>query len=78
MTPTTDDIRRACDMLDLAQMELIRFIEADGERHWHRATGLLQDACEALGYDFRPFPKAAPATADSLYDDAAYAAGRGF
>jgi hypothetical protein len=67
MTPTTEDIRRACDMLDLANAALIRFIEADGERHWHRATGLLQDACEALGYDFRPFPKAAPATAEALY-----------
>ena len=67
MTPNQDDIRRACDMLDLATAALVRLAEDDGERHWHRATGLLQDACEALGYDFRPLPKAPPATAESLY-----------
>jgi hypothetical protein len=66
MTPTTDDIRRACDMLDLANAALVRLADGD-DRAWNRATGLLQDACEALGYDFRPFPKAAPATAEALY-----------
>jgi hypothetical protein len=77
MTPTPDEIRVSVDTIDLALSALIRFAE-DGEiRHWYRATGLLQDAAEAIGYDFRPLPTEPVRTAEAIYDDAAYARGRG-
>jgi hypothetical protein len=77
MTPTPDDIRVSVDTIDLALSALIRFAE-DGEiRHWYRATGLLQDACEAIGYDFRPLPTQPPATAEQLFTEWDFASSRG-
>jgi hypothetical protein len=37
----------------------------------------LQDACEAIGYDFRPLSVDPIRTPEAIYDDAAYARGRG-
>jgi hypothetical protein len=77
MTPTPDDIRVSVDTIDLALSALIRFAE-DGEiRHWYRATGLLQDAAEAIGYDFRPLPTEPVRTAEAIYTGWEYAASRG-
>jgi hypothetical protein len=77
MTPTADEIRVSVDTIDLALTALIRFAEDGNEAHWNRATGLLQDACEAIGYDFRPLSVAPVRTPEAIYDDAAYARGRG-
>jgi hypothetical protein len=77
MIPSPDDIRRADDALQLASTALIRFAEDGDERHWNRATGLLQDACEAIGYEFRPLPTQPPATAEQLFTEWDFASSRG-
>jgi hypothetical protein len=44
---------------------------------WDKAFGYLQDGLAELGLDLVPLKSAPPRTPEAIYDDAAYARGRG-
>jgi hypothetical protein len=80
--PPAYHANRAANMLSKAADQIYTLTLSQPEdfkaAYWDSATGHLQDALAELGFDLVPLKPPAPATADSLYDDAAYAAGRGF
>ena len=73
--PTPEQAKRAAEFMFKAEWALAQI--ANGGGSWDRTTGHLQDALAELGFDLRPLRKPAPATAEALFDDAAYARGRG-
>lgn len=78
--PTPEQAERASDMLSTARHwldEIIGYRDAEEQRAWSRATGHLQDALAELGFDLVPLKKAPPATAESLFGPADYAASVG-
>jgi len=57
-------------------LETMRTCECD-DATWHKITGYLQDGLAELGLDLVPLKSAPPRTPEAIYDDAAYARGRG-
>ena len=78
--PTAKQAERASDMLLKVRHwldEIDGSADALDQRAWDRATGHLQDALAELGFDLRPLRTQPPATADALFDAAAYDRSRG-
>ena len=73
--PTHEQAKRAAEFMFKAEWALAEI--ANGHGSWDRTTGYLQDALAELGFDLRPINPPAPATAEALFDDAAYSHSRG-
>jgi hypothetical protein len=76
--PDDDACERAADHLfDAVGMLGMMFCCDDKDTHWHKTLGHLQDGLAELGLDLVPLKSAPPRTPEVIYDDAAYARGRG-
>lgn len=77
--PNDTDLREACDAAEELNYRLVNTFrrEDDAEAQWQAALGHLQDCAAAMGFDIVQVRSQPARTAESLYDDAAYAAGRG-
>ena len=76
-TPTDQNLFNAEAMLREAADYAYRFAINRQERDWNKLTGHLQDALAELGREMRELKTPAPATAEALFDDAAYSHSRG-
>jgi hypothetical protein len=79
--PNDTDLRQAAELLRSAASYFREAADAscasDTESDCDEAFRYLQDALAILGQGMSDLPSPPPATAEALFDDAAYAAGRG-
>ena len=76
--PDDDACTRAAGYIEDAvwRLEDMRY-RPDKDANWNLVTGLLQDGLAELGFDLVPLKPHPIRTPEAIYDDAAYARGRG-
>ncbi len=72
--PSDEACNSAAQKFEMAA-NYLSFVVCDQD--WLRALGHLQDGLAELGFDLVPLKQPAPATAEALFDGAAYAASKG-
>jgi hypothetical protein len=72
--PSFEAMGEAIKHFDMAK-NYMEYLQRDED--WYRAVGYLQDGLAELGFDLVPLKQQPTATADAIFDDAAFNYGRG-
>jgi len=76
--PDDDACERAAGHIEDVSWRLFSMsLRVDKDADWNKVIGLLQDGLAELGLDLVPLKAHPIRTPEAIYDDAAYARGRG-